>query len=147
MITKQNLCLRSTPIIIAILVAVSGCGKTERGAVTGHVYLNDRPLIHGTITFQPLARPVCDHPAAWTTIEQGRFELPQEKGPGLGQCRVEIRSLKQTNRSAPSPVPSADGGPGEPIKLMIEAVPDRFNKESQLVVEIKGGINSLSFRL
>ena len=133
--------------IALLLVVVAGCGGPERAAVSGRVSLNDMPLTNGTITFQPLTKPAREHPAAWTTIVDGNFELPQEKGPGLDKCRVEIRSPKETNRIVPSAVPGADGGPGEPVKLMIEAVPARFNTDSKLVVEIQPGVNPFEFRL
>ena len=128
-------------------VFVLGCDGPIRAAVDGKVYLNGVPLARGTITFQPLTKPRKDHPAAWATIEGGMFTLPVEKGPGLGKCRIEIRSPKQTNRSVPSTIFSADDKPKEPEQLMVEAIPVRFNSASELVADIQPGTNRLEFRL
>lgn len=136
-----------TSFIILLAFVSAGCKQADRAAVSGRVTFRDTPLANGTITFQPLAKPTGEYPAAWTTIYDGKFDVLREKGPGLGKCRVEIRSPMKTNRLVPSAVPSSGGGPGEPMQLRVEAVPARYNRDSTLLVEIIPGTNTFDFDL
>ncbi len=61
-----------------------------------------------------------------------------------GKYRVIIRSQRKTGKkiAAGSPAP-----PGTLVDETVEAVPDRYNKQSQLRAEVKVGNNPLNFEL
>lgn len=66
---------------------------------------------------------------------------PCPQGPTLGTSRVEICWPRKTGRKLPAlpPAPAVDE--------IVEAIPERYNKESELKAEIKPGQNHLNFEL
>jgi hypothetical protein len=104
--------------------------------VDGKITLDGQPVDAGTITFIPLATKQ-DKPA-WTQIVTGEYSLDASRGPSLGLNRVEIRWPRKTGRKAPYD-PNVDE--------LREAVPDRYNCDSKLEVEVKPGKNPFDFTL
>jgi hypothetical protein len=94
-------------------------------------------LDDATITFVPQAGG--QRQAAWTTITSGGYAIAAKDGLGTGQFRVEIRALR--------PVGGASN-PNDPTLMTAkEAVPSKYNSNSELVVVIKPGHNSSDFDL
>jgi hypothetical protein len=128
-------------LIPAMLLPAFGCGgsRADRGAISGAVTLDGKPLEQGSILFTPI-----DGARGSVTggkIQNGRYELPAKSGPAVGWNRVEIRSMRKTGNM----VPKAFGRPGETVPEQVEAIPPGFNTQSKLKVEIKPGDNTANF--
>jgi hypothetical protein len=120
---------RSGAILVAASLVAGGCrdpGPT-RGAVEGRVSLGGQDLAEGVIRFFPLGDGIgSDGP-----IAAGRYAIPGERGLSRGTYRVEISALKATGRR----VPDLDAGPGDMKDEVIETVPSRYNRDSELQLE------------
>jgi hypothetical protein len=132
------------PLLIflaAMLLLASGCGRggADRGAVSGTVKLDGKPVEQGSILFTPIegARGT----VAGGEIKNGRYELSSKTGPVVGRNRVDIRAMRKTGKM----VPKAFAPPGEMVPEQVEAIPPRFNLNSELKVEIKSGDNTADF--
>ena len=125
--------------VVLLLVALTGCGGPQRGEVTGQVTLDGQPIDGGEIRFLPnVGLP------ARATIVNGRFAIPAATGPSLGEVRVEVRWIRKTGKQVPAMAPAP---PGTMIDETAEAVPDRFNRNSELTTNIQAGANTADFAL
>jgi hypothetical protein len=121
-------------VILGFLMIV-GCGA--RGAtVSGKVTLDGSPLDDATISFVPTGSG--QRQAAWTMVTAGQYKITSAEGLGTGPFRVEIRALR------PIAGAKAEGDLPTPAK---EAIPSRYNSNSELVMEIKPGENTADFAL
>jgi hypothetical protein len=128
------------------LLAISfvvGCSKggARRGAIAGTVTLDGKPIAKGSIMFVPAegtAGPVAGGP-----IENGRYQLPPDKGAAVGWNGVEIRSLHKTGRMVPKPM----APPGDMVEEYGEAVAPRYNLQSTLRFDVKPGENAANFEV
>ncbi|MFM1904620.1 MAG: hypothetical protein RLZZ440_2520 [Planctomycetota bacterium] len=102
--------------------------------------LGGQELPEGVIRFFPLGDGIgSDGP-----IAAGRYAIPADRGLSRGTYRVEISALKATGRR----VPDLDAGPGDMKDEVIETVPARYNRDSELRVEFDpGAIQSHDFQL
>ena len=127
--------------LACLLLALAGCGGEEsvpRTAVSGTVTLQGKPLEEGIILFTPLAKG----PSAGGDIRQGKYQLPQEKGPSPGEYRVEIRAYRGTGKKR------RDEASGTVTEEMVSIIPDRYNSKSSLRAEVKAdGPNKFDFQL
>jgi hypothetical protein len=123
--------------LACLQAALAGCGPAPGSAVSGKVTLDAAPLDDATITFVPQAGG--QRQAAWTTIAHGKYAIPPSNGLGSGKFRVEIRALRssgdKTNQNDPT------------LMNATEAIPSRYNSQSELAVEIKPGANTANFDL
>jgi acetyl esterase/lipase len=65
----------------------------QRAAVKGLVTLNGQPVTRGTIAFFPVRASKSEEsrlPVAFSSIARGRYDLPEFRGPVIGECRVSI---------------------------------------------------------
>lgn len=124
--------------LVALLIALVGCGGAKRGAVSGQVTLDGIPVDGGEIRFLPSAGT-----PAWAEIVQGRYTIHAAKGPSLGMARVEVCWSRKTGKRRPT-VPPA--GPGT-IEETVEAIPTRYNRDSKLQADVKPGDNQFDFAL
>jgi len=97
-------------ICLALMFVVLGCGGRQgpkRVAVHGTVTRAGEPLQQGAIRLLPDE----GHrgPAAFTAIEQGRFEFSREDGPVAGPHRLVI-SIEADNKARL--IADQSGGPG-----------------------------------
>jgi hypothetical protein len=120
------------------LAAIVGCGGDNRAAVQGKVTLDGRD-IEGTISFVPTDGRSTS--AAWGEIKEGCYSLPAARGPVVGTYRVEISWMRKTGKkqSNPAHVMFADE--------IAEAIPTRYNRQSELQAEIKPEKNQVDFNL
>ena len=135
------------PTSVALLVCIvlmTGCGDAGRAAVSGVVTLDGKPIPGATITFLPTQDTAA--PASGGIIgEDGTYTVTFKGAPSVGGYRVEIRGVRhKTGRMIPAPPPSA---PGKMIEECIELIPDRYNKDTDLLVELKRGDNQHDFAL
>jgi hypothetical protein len=132
---------RRLALLLGLLI-FTGCNKDNRGAVSGQVTLDGVPLESGSIAFIPIEGTAS--PSAGATVEKGAYAIPVALGPMPGNFRVEIHSPKKTGKKslASSPAP-----PNTWIEESIEAVPEKYNKQSKLRAEVKPGSNTFDFEL
>lgn len=128
---------------VALLVVPVGCNDPNLAAVSGEVTLDGDPVDGGTITFIPSGGGPPEA-SAWSEITGGRYSIPAGKGAGVGTCRVEIRWTRETGKNIPA-VPPAP--PDAMIEETEEAVPARYNTQSELKAEVKPGRNTFDFKL
>lgn len=116
-------------LLLAVAIVAAGCGDPGpiRGGVAGSVSLGGEGVAEGMIRFFPLGDGIgSDGP-----IVAGRYAIPAERGLSSGTYRVEISALKPTGRQ----VPDLDAGPGAMKDEVIETVPARYNRESELRID------------
>ncbi|MFM8635403.1 MAG: hypothetical protein ACKOEX_11450 [Planctomycetia bacterium] len=121
--------------IVVVLPCMFGCGTNGRASVTGTVTLAGKAVEAGTIAFRPLDGKA---PTAGGFITKGSFsvEVP------LGRMRVEINASEKTGEV----ISTAQGSPVE-VDVMGEAIPERYNSASTLMVDVKSGVNRVDFKL
>lgn len=125
--------LRSFSFVTLMLSLLIGCGSENplsRQRVTGTVTLNKEPVANGTIRFEP-AGP--QGVASGTTISQGKFDIPAERGLPTGEYIVRI--------SAAGEGVAAEAAPGDSSKLAEELIPAAYNSNSQLKITVNAGAN------
>lgn len=126
--------------ILAVgLAAVLGCGSSQRATAYGNVTLDGKPMEAGAISFVPLGANPESKPA-WSKVEGGEYAIPAKAGLATGEFRVEIRWIRKTGRKwGRLPDPNGDE--------LAEAIPERYNSQSELKPTIKPGENHLDFEL
>jgi hypothetical protein len=119
--------LRRSMLCFLVFV-LAGCSQSgpETAPVKGRVTLDGRPLPNAVVQFQPDENK---RPAFGGTDENGEYQLYYKKG--VVGARVGKHIVRIT---APS-------GPNTP------AIPERYNKQSELKAEVKPGQNELNFDL
>ena len=122
-----TLSLLATPITV-------GCGKGEKvGDVQGKATINGEPIAKGDIRFLPIGG---EGRATGGLIADGRFQVEVP----VGKQRVEIYSnVVDESKTPPNPTP-------EQI-VMKKLVPDRYNTESEEVLDVQPGLNEPEFKL
>lgn len=133
------------------LIAIVGCGNSVdgplRASVNGTVTLDGKPLEAGTIRFVPLAET--GGPKTSASIVNGRFDLPGDVGPVVGQHRVEIETppagkIAMDDEQTLERLKQA----GSKAKIEVVRIPSVYNKSSRLTARISdSGLNDLSFDL
>jgi hypothetical protein len=133
MATKQPL----NPLgILALALLAAGCGpKTDRLEISGQVNLDGAPLDDGLIRFTSGG----DTPmAAGAVIQDGRYEIPAEKGLLPGEYVVVIHSPDND-----APKIHYQGIPTAP-----DRIPSQYNAETTLKAQVaQGEANSFDFDL
>lgn len=118
------------PLVFAVLVVFSaGCGDpaARRGRTYGSVTVGGKPLTTGTVRFFALTGGVgSDGP-----IADGRYDMPPARGLSAGKYRVEISSERPTGKK----VPDRDAGPGDVKDEVVETVPAKYNRDSNLQID------------
>lgn len=124
--------------VLLVILAVAGCGPRTI-ALHGAVTLDDQPVAGpGTVAFYPEAG---NELGVSGEIVDGKYEIPAERGPVAGKYRVEITWPKKTGKQ----IPSLD--PGMMSDETIEAIPKKYNRDSELTVEISSSQSVHDFHL
>ena len=126
--------------LVGMGTVFGGCSANgpERVAVHGSVVLDAEPLSQGSITFIPEGEGT----AASGEILDGQYEIPRERGPSPGRCRVEVPSYQETGEMVPG---TAEGGM---VAEVAQVIPAAYNMQSNLEVELQPGIvNECDFEL
>jgi hypothetical protein len=112
--------------VLLLIALCSGCsrGPKDRVLVTGEVTYGGAPVEDGLIRFQPIGNTVGNISVAM--IVDGKYRAEGMGGVPRGSHRVDIRAFDPSTRSA---------GPG-PSRAQL--LPDKYNKQSQLTVELTG---------
>lgn len=127
MILSARIACRFASLLVGVAFLV-GCGGEQFGNVSGKVTLDGQPLAGATVEFSPEG----GSPAYGVTDEQGRYTLlfsADQKGAAVGNQRVRIFSFNE-------------GRPREK-----ERVPVKYNRQSELVRDVKRGQQTFDFDL
>jgi hypothetical protein len=114
------------------LVVLAGCGGSS-ASVEGTVSVDGTPVDHGSIVFAPAGGSGA---TVGTDIRDGKYTLPTERGLTSGKYKVEITWNKKTGKKMKD---VADTGAVTDDRMQV--LPEKFNKNTELTTEIKGGAN------
>ena len=121
-------------------VCFVGCGDGKRLKVSGEVTVDGVPVEYGSIDFRPINGT--EGPTAGAAIREGKYEVPSSKGPFEGEFRVEIVAIKTMDKK------TVDMVTGERLdKKSVRFLPDKYNKNSELTVELTAGKDKYDFPL
>jgi hypothetical protein len=128
-----------------LLTLLAGCaGGDGRSTVRGHISFAGAPLESGLIGLEPV--PGSDGVGAGGTIENGRYSITH-KGPLPGKYKVVIRAWRKTGRMVPVPPIGPGAKAGTMTEEKVQSIPDKYNTNSELLVEIEPGRNQHDFEL
>jgi len=134
--------------LAALALAASGCsGKGDeppREAVRGTVRLDGRPLASGMIVFLPSGeRKSSTAVSSSDVIMNGRFSIPRAKGLVPTKYRIAIYAGRKHEG-----LRNPDIGPEQAQERAKDFLPEKYNVETELEVEIKpGGVRELKIDL
>ncbi|SIO28361.1 hypothetical protein SAMN05444166_3477 [Singulisphaera sp. GP187] len=119
----------------ALLALLGGCGgggsdDLPRQAISGTVTLDDRPLPHGFIQFQPVGAAGV---ATGGTVADGKYAIDRLQGPTPGDYKVLISSSSAPEAAAAEPLPP----PGAPTPPKSDPIPAKYNSASTLTAKIE----------
>lgn len=114
---------------VVVLGLTVGCGGPERAKVSGTVTLDGKPLETGTISFYPVAN---SGQTAGGGIQNGQYTL--EASPG--EMTVLISANKVVGKQKMYDTPDSPT-----VDKVVELIPERYNKTSELKVTLKAGVN------
>jgi hypothetical protein len=124
-----------TPFAALGLVAalVTGCQDAgpQRAAIEGRVTVAGRPLPAGRILFKPIAPT--EGPVTSAVVASGAYSLPEERGPVVGQHRVEVEAELPLGFALDDEQAFAKRG-GKPLPP--NPIPPEFNRRSKLQVDV-----------
>lgn len=125
------------------LVAL-GCGGPKypgdkRFPLSGSVSFDGQPVDLGSLTLKPAGGEAKS--VSGGVIRDGKFEIPEAKGPNAGTYRAEIHWLKLTGKRL------MDHTTGEMYDERLEALPPKFHKNSELLIEIPATDDVHAFEL
>ena len=128
---------RQGMIALLVMLCAVGCSSTDatRGEVSGRVTIDGTPAAAGAIAFTPVDGA---SPTAGGKILDGRYSV---KAP-FGVAKIEIRVPKVVGQRKLYDTPDS---PVQP--LMEESLPNKFNDETQLTIDVKPGSNEHDFDL
>jgi hypothetical protein len=137
--------------LVAVGIGLPGCSSSAddlpRLPIAGRVLFAGLPLQHGMIMFYPEQISTKEHErvAAGSSIVNGWFSIPRDRGPVPGKYTVSVTSDKEeVHRSRIE----REASPGNAPPPVAEKIPAKFNSGTVLKIEIKeGGIKELKFDL
>lgn len=121
-------------ILLACLVA-SGCSD-GKSSVTGSVTLDGHPIASGAITF---VRQGSELAREGAVITDGAFHATLAPG----NYKLEVNAQKLVGKRKQKGFDGKD----EEVEITEEAVPPRYNIQSELLQEIKPGASTLKLDL
>jgi hypothetical protein len=131
-------------LLLAVLpmcasVVVIGCGKGEpRGAVSGEVAFDGKPVETGMVWFEPTRTSVAPRSIP---IENGKYRVDEAGGlrPGTYCVRITAADVSRMGhaKSKKSILDQVD---------FVPLLPPTWNVQSKLLVEVKPGRNVFHFR-
>lgn len=131
----QRWCRLSQIVSLSGLLIVSfGCGGAPEGpqrvSVEGEVTFHGKPLEQGAILFIPTGDT--RGPSAGATIKAGKYYLPHDRGPIIGELRVEIQADPEIGYDITEPTETVQHI-GEPLPS--GEIPPEYNNRSILLVK------------
>jgi hypothetical protein len=111
-----------------LLFEYEGAGKEAPRAVSGEIQVAGRPLTQGTVAFLPF--PGTHSTIAATIITDGAYEIDETDGLRPGKYLVSISGIDLN-----SGLRAVRQG-GDARAQLEDPVPARFNKQSEIEVEV-----------
>ena len=135
--------LSSTLCCVGLCTLLAGCSGSKysgdkRYPLAGEVTFNGQSVDLGSISFIPAGG---ESRGSGGVITDGKYSVPEEKGPTAGTYRVEIHWLKRTGKQL------RDAETGEMYDERREALPDKVQTNSDLTVEVPLPENRHDFKL
>lgn len=127
-------------LLLGLCLLLTGCSRTP--IIEGTVTLDGTPIDGGAILLQPLAGTQGANVGG--DITAGKVRLAGPSAAAIGKHRVEIRWVRKTGRMVP--IPTDPHGP-ERMEEIGETVPERYNAQSTLEIEVKPGLNRAEWHL
>jgi hypothetical protein len=122
---------------VALLLILAGCNEgPARAVVSGKVTYKGTPLAKGQIRFL-----IDNRPSSMGQIENGSYRIDYQGGVPVGSGKVEIEGFEDTAKVV------FTGPTGEKVHEAKQILPDKYNKKTELTVEIKNGENEKNFDL
>jgi len=131
-------------VLAGAVCAVTGCGPATKCSLQGSVSFNGEPVNDGSIRLDPVNIPAAQRAAA--SIEAGQFEIPVADGMLAGAYRVTIYGLRSTGRQLRARE-NLQGGERQSYEETVQYIPDKYNRQTELTVELSPGENSKEFEL
>jgi hypothetical protein len=146
---KQYLAL----LLVAVSLATVGCGRSgvERASIYGKVTIDGQPVESGSIRMISLEPG--GGPSVGGLIQNGEYDIAEQKGPTLGKHRVEVQVPYMTGRKVPSPFAMPPSNPHEAadpsgmVDEWVEKAPPKYNTKSTLNLVIKSGRNEFDIAM
>lgn len=135
---SSNVCLVA---LVAVCITLAGCSGSGRLPLSGEVSFDGVPVERGYVQFTPMAGTT--GPTSGADIKEGAYEVAPVRGLFKGSYRVEIQSWKRSGEVSVDPVTGEKFQGGNLVQLL----PAKFNKESELTVEIEPGKRTFDFHL
>lgn len=110
-----------------LLGLAAGCGGPPQSKVSGTVTLDGVPLENGTISFYPTAN---SGQTAGGGIQNGQFTV--DASPGEMTVLISANKVVGKNKMFKD---------GPETDKVVELIPARYNKTSELKVTLKPGVN------
>lgn len=132
------------PITWCLFVSLGlflGCSSGgPQGAIDGKVSFDGESIQEGVISFLPTNGTT--GPASGGIIADGKYSISAEQGPVIGNHQVKILANRKTGKKI-APPPPATGTVDE----VEQYIPEKYNTQSTLTIEIKAGKNTKDFDL
>jgi hypothetical protein len=132
--------LQLAPVLVGVALILVGCGGGPE--IKGKATLDDKPLAHARVRFEPLGRNTALGGATAVCDDQGNFNIARQAGgrtlePGKFGVTVSRKTDAQGNVPKPE-----DYGQLEAAGTLQESVPARYTSAKsdgtyELMVEIK----------
>ncbi|HYT89158.1 MAG TPA: hypothetical protein VEL76_10655 [Gemmataceae bacterium] len=125
---------RASGCLLALL-ALIGCGDSSMGEVRGTVKVDGQLVKEGAITFTPVNGKTA---TAGAEIKEGRYAT---RVP-LGEMKVATSVPKVTRKKKIYPTENSPE-----MEMKDEALPPKYNAQTELRFEVKAGTNEKDFDL
>lgn len=127
-------------IVALLYVLLAGCSGGHPCSVSGQVTFDGEPIAEGNIKFDPAGESLGT--AGSAKIKDGRYEIPLEAGMHAGNFLVSVAANKKTGRT----VKQFDSTTAT-MEEIVQYIPDRYNLQSELQVDLASGVNQQDFQL
>jgi hypothetical protein len=130
--------------IVCVLVAGSivGCGGGDACSLSGQVTFEGQPIGDGNIRLNPIEGTPGKGGAA--KIVNGAYEIAEGDGMLAGKHQVLISATRGTGRMMRAE--NLDGGPSQ-TEYIEQYIPARYNRATELVLDLEPGENEKNFPL
>lgn len=123
---------------LIVILGIAGCGAPA-ASVSGKVTFNGNEIDSGAIKFVAIGVPKGSEKAVTEDLRYGNYLIDPGRGVTAGKYKVEIYGNLKT-----APV---EGDRDMQSSSPEGSIPAKFNTDSQLTVEVKGGENVFDFDL
>jgi hypothetical protein len=122
-------------LIVATCLGPGCSAPSTTGEVVGTVTLDGKPVDSGTVQFKPVDGQTS---TAGATIDKGKFSVVVP----IAKHRVEISATQLASGGNAAAARHSDAG-----YATVELIPAKYNRNSELTMDVKSGRNERSFDL